>query len=89
MAKTTQTLNGNQLAKSDVLLANGVEDRDTSAENRCIFNRIDVIRDANNSFCAEEYVFCVPSITSDSIDSLIVTHLEHSTLTAPTRVIMT
>jgi hypothetical protein len=89
VTQSTKSLNGHQFAKSDILLADGIEDRDASAENWCVLDRIHVCRDTNNSFGAKENVFCISSITCDPVDSFVLAHLEHSSLAALAGEVMT
>jgi hypothetical protein len=81
MTEATKTLDGDKFTENDVLLADGIEDRDTSAENWCVFDRIDVSGDTNNGFCAEKHILCIPSIACDAIHCFVLTHLEEPTLT--------
>jgi hypothetical protein len=80
MAESTKPLNGDKLAKSDILLADGIEDRDASTQYRCIFNRVNVLGNTNNSFSAKEHILRISPIPRDAIYGLILAHLELAAL---------
>jgi hypothetical protein len=89
MAKTTEALDGDKFAEGDVLLADGVEDRDAGAKNGCVFDGIDVGRDTNDGLCTQEHILCIPSIERDAVYCLILAHLELPALARLARVVVT
>ena len=57
MAETAQTLDCDYLASGDVHLAHAVEDCDTGAEEWGGVGRVDIVRDTDCGFGAQDAVF--------------------------------
>ncbi len=57
MAEATQTLDCDKFTSGNIHLAHAVEDCDTGAEEGSGVGRVDVVRDTNGGFAAQNAVF--------------------------------
>jgi hypothetical protein len=73
-------LNSDQFAKNDILLADRIEDSDSSTQNRTVVHGIDISGDTDYGFGAEKYILSISPITCDAVDCLVLTHLEEAAL---------
>jgi len=80
MTESAKSLNGNKLAESDILLADRIEDRDTSTEDGCVLNRINVCGNTDNGFCTEQHILSITPIHRNAVYCFILTHLEEPAL---------
>ena len=80
MTKASEPLDGDKFTEGDVLFADRIEDRDASTQNGGVFDGIDILGNTNDSFGTEQHVFCISTITGNTIHCFILTHLEQSTL---------
>lgn len=51
-----------------------------SEPGRHLLGRVDIGWDLHHRFCSEDHVFCVATISSDTVHGSIIAHLELSTL---------
>jgi hypothetical protein len=89
MSKTTEPLNSNKLAEKNVLLTNRIENGYASAQDRSIFYRINVSRNPHHRFRSQQYVFRIPTIHRDTIDSFMLANLKQTPLAGLACMIMT
>jgi len=78
VTETTETLDGDGVALDDVHLADTVEDSDTGAEQRRKFSGVDAVWDAHDGLGAQVRVLGVATVAIDSVDDLVVAHLEEA-----------
>ena len=99
MTQPAQALYSDERARDDFLFPQAVEDCDTSAEQWRYFRRVDVLRNADDSFGTESSILAVQAISHDlaelaytstrvsgctyAVDGLIFTHLEQSHVASP------
>jgi hypothetical protein len=53
MTEASKTLDNNEFTLDNILLPDGVEDCDSSAENGCVLDWIDICWDADDSLSTE------------------------------------
>lgn len=78
--KPAETLNSHSRTWQDVLPSQAVEDCDTRTEQWTVLCSVNIVRDLNTGFASKVCVFSIAAKSGDTVDHLILAHLEQTRL---------
>jgi len=81
LAQPTQTLDSNDIPSHDALSPHPIKHRDPSAKQRRDLSGIGVHGNTNSGFRADRGILAVPAVAHNSVDTLVLAHLELASAT--------